>query len=400
MEHSSDILKQEPQSDVSRHPTLPGSLSSSSSSSLSSSPQHTISTLKTTDKPLSKNSSLAVNSLISESVSKRAKYNSSNSNSDIENSAFNENRSFDPSSAAFTPLNTKIPSYRDFQFGQNNFNYQPQGNHQYTPYETQPDLFNPNQYQTNPYQYQTHLLQPLQNMNGFNKLGTAPLSASSSSSSSGSSNIIKSNISAPTSPSSSVSDDSSVSPVSPTENGQTKGGKQKTEKPPFSYIALIVMAIQNSTAKKMTLNEIYQYLSTHFSFFQGQYQGWKNSVRHNLSLNECFIKLPKAMGKPGKGHYWTIDPNCEFMFEEGSFRRRPRGFRRKCQTSQNGSLILDGESLSEDSTATISNITPPTPANNIPANQQSAVNSQSTNPYYSLLNIDSTSNTNQQSQSK
>jgi hypothetical protein len=49
-----------------------------------------------------------------------------------------------------------------------------------------------------------------------------------------------------------------------------------------------------------------------------------------LSLNECFIKLPKAMGKPGKGHYWTIDPNCEFMFEEGSFRRRPRGFRRKC----------------------------------------------------------------------
>ncbi|KAJ8964267.1 hypothetical protein NQ317_005401 [Molorchus minor] len=59
--------------------------------------------------------------------------------------------------------------------------------------------------------------------------------------------------------------------------------------------------------------------------------GWKNSVRHNLSLNECFIKLPKGLGRPGKGHYWTIDPASEFMFEEGSFRRRPRGFRRKCQ---------------------------------------------------------------------
>ena len=403
---SSDILiKQESQGDVSRHPTQPCSLSSSSSSSLSSSPQHTISALKT-EKSLNKNSSLAVNSLISESVSKRAKYNSSNSNSDIENnnskfehSSFNENRSFEPSST-FTPLNTKLPSYRDFQFGQNNFNYQSQGNHQYTPYGNQPDIFNPNQYQTNPYQYQSHLLQPLQNMNGFNKLGTAPLSASSSTSSSGSSNLIKSNISPPTSPSSSVSDDSSVSPVSPAENGQTKGGKQKTEKPPFSYIALIVMAIQNSTAKKMTLNEIYQYLSTHFSFFQGQYQGWKNSVRHNLSLNECFIKLPKAMGKPGKGHYWTIDPNCEFMFEEGSFRRRPRGFRRKCQTSQNGSLILDGESLSEDSTTTIQNIATPTQVNNIPSNQPTTVISQNTNPYYSLLNIESTPNTNQQSQSK
>ena len=46
---------------------------------------------------------------------------------------------------------------------------------------------------------------------------------------------------------------------------------------------------------------------------------------------EAFIKLPKGLGRPGKGHYWTIDPASEFMFEEGSFRRRPRGFRRKCQ---------------------------------------------------------------------
>ena len=51
-------------------------------------------------------------------------------------------------------------------------------------------------------------------------------------------------------------------------------------------------------------------------------QGWKNSVRHNLSLNECFIKLPKALGRPGKGHYWTVDPSQEYMFEDGgSFRR-------------------------------------------------------------------------------
>jgi hypothetical protein len=49
-------------------------------------------------------------------------------------------------------------------------------------------------------------------------------------------------------------------------------------------------------------------------------------------LNECFKKLPKECGKPGKGHYWTIDANAEYMFEdEGSLRRRPRGFRRKQQ---------------------------------------------------------------------
>jgi forkhead box protein F len=51
-----------------------------------------------------------------------------------------------------------------------------------------------------------------------------------------------------------------------------------------------------------------------------------------LSLNECFKKLPKECGKPGKGHYWTIDSSAEYMFEdEGSLRRRPRGFRRKQQ---------------------------------------------------------------------
>jgi forkhead box protein F len=108
-------------------------------------------------------------------------------------------------------------------------------------------------------------------------------------------------------------------------------GIRRTEKPPYSYIALIVMAIQQSPSKRLTLSEIYQFLQQKFAFFRGSYQGWKNSVRHNLSLNECFIKLPKGIGRPGKGHYWTIDPASEFMFEEGSFRRRPRGFRRKCQ---------------------------------------------------------------------
>ncbi|KPM04447.1 Fork head domain containing protein [Sarcoptes scabiei] len=107
---------------------------------------------------------------------------------------------------------------------------------------------------------------------------------------------------------------------------------RRSEKPPFSYIALIVMAIQHSQTKRRTLSEIYQFLQQKFSFFRGSYQGWKNSVRHNLSLNDCFIKLPKNVGRPGKGHYWTIDPNSEPMFEEGSFRRRPRGFRRKCQS--------------------------------------------------------------------
>ena len=103
---------------------------------------------------------------------------------------------------------------------------------------------------------------------------------------------------------------------------------------------LLIWDFSKTSPKVIILLRIINFLffQAKFPFFRGAYQGWKNSVRHNLSLNECFIKLPKALGRPGKGHYWTIDPAQEYMFEEGSFRRRPRGFRRKAMKSFNSSL--------------------------------------------------------------
>ncbi|CAH2284184.1 forkhead box F2 [Pelobates cultripes] len=143
-------------------------------------------------------------------------------------------------------------------------------------------------------------------------------------------------------PQPSAMETSSSSSSSSSKNKKPNSGLRRPEKPPYSYIALIVMAIQSSPTKRLTLSEIYQFLQARFPFFRGSYQGWKNSVRHNLSLNECFIKLPKGLGRPGKGHYWTIDPASEFMFEEGSFRRRPRGFRRKCQALKPMYRMMNG----------------------------------------------------------
>lgn len=141
-----------------------------------------------------------------------------------------------------------------------------------------------------------------------------------------------------------------------TEDGETKdvkkdsnlNGTRRAEKPPYSYIALIAMAIQASPTKRCTLSEIYQFLHSKFTFFRGAYTGWKNSVRHNLSLNEVFIKLPKGVGRPGKGHYWTIDPTAEFMFQDGASRRRPRGFRRKCPSNSvgNSASSISGDTVS------------------------------------------------------
>lgn len=110
-------------------------------------------------------------------------------------------------------------------------------------------------------------------------------------------------------------------------NTYTDDGDDKMQhvKPPYSYVALISMAIQNCPEKRLTLNGIYDYITQKFPYYRNrENQGWRNSIRHNLSLHECFMKLPAKGGKNGKSHYWVLDPNHEVMFEEGNYRRRRR----------------------------------------------------------------------------
>lgn len=98
-------------------------------------------------------------------------------------------------------------------------------------------------------------------------------------------------------------------------------------KPPYSYIALISMAIANAKDRRLTLQEIYKFMTDKFPFYANHEnpKGWKGSIRHNLALNDCFMKLPK---KPGMiGHQWTIDPEYEDMFDHGSFLRRRYRFK-------------------------------------------------------------------------
>lgn len=81
-----------------------------------------------------------------------------------------------------------------------------------------------------------------------------------------------------------------------------------------SYADLITMALERAPDRQLTLSEIYEWIVANIPYFYDKGDanssiGWKNSIRHNLSLHEKFTRVPQGNTSSTTrniGAYWTL----------------------------------------------------------------------------------------------
>ncbi|KAL8943405.1 MAG: hypothetical protein Q9216_001114, partial [Gyalolechia sp. 2 TL-2023] len=80
----------------------------------------------------------------------------------------------------------------------------------------------------------------------------------------------------------------------------------KDLKPSIPYGVMITQAILSKKDETITLNDIYEWIRANFAYYRHLTTNWQNSIRHNLSLNTAFEKVPRGPNEPGKGMKWHI----------------------------------------------------------------------------------------------
>lgn len=95
-------------------------------------------------------------------------------------------------------------------------------------------------------------------------------------------------------------------------------------RPRYRYATLIGMAILSADNRRLTLSQIYKWISVNFPYYSMAEGCWQNSIRHNLSLNKNFVRIERSKHERGKGHYWAIRHGQEHLFSSEESRRSHR----------------------------------------------------------------------------
>ncbi|EXV04173.1 forkhead domain protein [Metarhizium robertsii] len=155
-------------------------------------------------------------------------------------------------------------------------------------------------------------------------------------------------------------------------------------KPQHSYAQLIGMAILRSPMRRLTLAQIYKWISDNYSFYNPNDAGWQNSIRHNLSLHKNFIKIERPKDDPGKGNYWGIEPGTEFQF----LKEKPT--RKSAPTAENLPVMSTRLEPSRPATTPFQEPTLPPPAPMQHSTLPPLPTSQATQPMQQELSSDAT----------
>ena len=107
-------------------------------------------------------------------------------------------------------------------------------------------------------------------------------------------------------------------------DGRTVEVANKFSKPKMSYAQLICEAILHSKGKQLTLSEIYTEIHRRHPYYLLENKNWQNSIRHNLTLNKAFVKVPRSSSE-GRGSYWTMEPGAESLIFRRSIGNRGGG---------------------------------------------------------------------------
>ncbi len=91
------------------------------------------------------------------------------------------------------------------------------------------------------------------------------------------------------------------------------------KKPNETYVSMIAKAMLANGLQRMSLSDIYSKMEELFPYYKNSTITWKNAVRHNLSINDCFVKAGHAANC--RGFYWTIHPNCVEVLKHGRYKR-------------------------------------------------------------------------------
>ena len=79
------------------------------------------------------------------------------------------------------------------------------------------------------------------------------------------------------------------------------------EKPDMPYQQLIIQALLASPSCSLSLRDIYTWIEVTYPYYlHDQNKSWKNSVRHNLSIQKAFKKVPREPESGEKSCLWEL----------------------------------------------------------------------------------------------